>query len=136
MTEKVHHPAHYNQGQSRDPDGTATFEAIKVWDAWGYGYPACMANVLKYIQRAPYKEDARVDLEKALVYLGHAFDLLQAGDLSTIIPKTGKVMRAEDVAADWGLDMWLTQALLAMFHDVPEQAAYFVREHIRVTYGE
>ena len=59
-SEKIDHPAHYNQGG---------IEAIAVIEAWGLGFH--LGNVVKYISRAGRKPDADLldDLKKARWYL-------------------------------------------------------------------
>ena len=56
--EHVNHPAHYNQGK---------FEVMDVIDDWGLNF--ALGNVVKYVARAPYKNNALEDLQKAKWYL-------------------------------------------------------------------
>jgi hypothetical protein len=62
MADDVDHPPHY--GGAEDP-----YEAIKVIEAWGFGF--CLGNAVKYICRAGRKPgaDAAEDLKKAAWYL-------------------------------------------------------------------
>ena len=58
--ETVNHPLHYG--------GDATYEAIKVIEAWGLGFH--LGNAVKYIARAGKKSPHSVeDLRKARWYL-------------------------------------------------------------------
>jgi hypothetical protein len=70
MADAVNHPAHYNRGG---------VEAIDVIDAWGLSF--CLGNVIKYLSRAGYKDNAATieDLRKATWYLAHEIEL-QAAD--------------------------------------------------------
>lgn len=67
MTEKINHPAHY--GGADNP-----YEAIKVIEAWGLGFN--LGNTVKYIARAPYKDDLLEDLKKASWYLNREIQRL------------------------------------------------------------
>lgn len=57
-SDKVDHPVHYNKGR---------YEVIDVIDDWGLGFNT--GNVIKYIARAPHKENIVEDYEKAIWYL-------------------------------------------------------------------
>lgn len=69
--EMVNHPKHYTQ-----PHQTMeTKDTIKEWLHDYSGYEAyCIGNVLKYINRAPYKEKKYEDLEKACFYLNEVIN--------------------------------------------------------------
>ena len=58
--EKVNHPSHDTQG---------SIEVIDFIEAWNF--PFHLANAIKYISRAEYKdpENVKEDLEKAIWYL-------------------------------------------------------------------
>lgn len=60
--EHVEHPQHYGGAD-------ATYEAIKVIEAWDLGF--CLGNAVKYISRAGRKPgaDAVTDLEKSRWYI-------------------------------------------------------------------
>ena len=53
----VNHPSHYNQG----------IEPIDVIESWDLNFS--LGNAIKYILRAPYKNNELEDLEKAKWYL-------------------------------------------------------------------
>ena len=55
----VNHPAHYG--------GDATYETIKVIEAWGLGFS--LGNCVKYLSRAGKKGPVLEDLRKARFYL-------------------------------------------------------------------
>lgn len=55
----VDHPKHYHSQSG--------IEVIDAIEAWGLGF--CLGNVIKYVARAGYKDNAREDLQKALWYL-------------------------------------------------------------------
>lgn len=54
----VNHPSHYTY---------SSIEPIDVIEAWDLNFN--LGNVIKYVARAPYKNSALQDLEKAKVYL-------------------------------------------------------------------
>ena len=62
--EMVNHPEHY--GGQDNP-----YEVVKVCEAWGLDYDACLFNVVKYVARAGKKDDTKEleDLKKAAFYL-------------------------------------------------------------------
>lgn len=53
----VNHPKHYNQG----------IEPIDIIESWDLNFS--LGNAIKYILRAPYKNNELEDLEKAKWYL-------------------------------------------------------------------
>ena len=53
----VNHPSHYNKG----------IEPIDIIESWDLNFS--LGNAIKYILRAPYKNDELEDLEKAKWYL-------------------------------------------------------------------
>lgn len=53
----VDHPKHYNQG----------IEPIDIIESWDLNFS--LGNAIKYILRAPYKNNELEDLEKAKWYL-------------------------------------------------------------------
>lgn len=53
----VNHPKHYNQG----------IEPIDIIESWELNFS--LGNAIKYILRAPYKNNELEDLEKAKWYL-------------------------------------------------------------------
>lgn len=59
----VEHPSHYNQGK---------YEVIDVINDWKLNFN--LGNVVKYIARAEYKNNAIEDLEKALFYLKYEIE--------------------------------------------------------------
>lgn len=63
---KVSHPSHYNQGK---------YEVIDVINDWKLNF--ALGNVIKYVARAPYKENQREDLEKAAWYLNYELEHLE-----------------------------------------------------------
>lgn len=63
---KVEHPAHYNTSN------------IEVWDFIAdQGLDFFLGNVIKYVCRAPYKEDSIKDLEKARAYIDKKINELE-----------------------------------------------------------
>jgi len=102
----VNHPAHYNMGGPKEPDGTAKYEVIKVIEDWGLGFK--LGNALKYILRAPHKGTEATDLDKARWYLDrfiYCRELGEDGDL---------VMGAAEVAEAWSLGAELTDCIAAI----------------------
>ncbi len=59
VSSSVDHPKHYHSQSG--------IEVIDAIEAWGLGF--CLGNVIKYVARAGYKDNAREDLQKALWYL-------------------------------------------------------------------
>ena len=55
--EKVNHPSHYNKG----------IEVIDIIESWGLNFS--LGNAVKYILRAPYKDNSLEDLKKAQWYI-------------------------------------------------------------------
>lgn len=60
MNNNVEHPSHYNQGK---------YEVIDVINDWKLNFN--LGNVVKYVARAEYKNNAIEDLEKAMFYLNY-----------------------------------------------------------------
>ena len=56
-TSNIDHPQHYNQG----------IEPIDIIESWELNFS--LGNAIKYILRAPYKNNELEDLEKAKWYL-------------------------------------------------------------------
>lgn len=67
--EEVNHPAHYGGADN-------VYEAIKVIDAWQLNF--CLGNCVKYIARADHKGNRITDLRKAMWYLQHEIERLEA----------------------------------------------------------
>jgi hypothetical protein len=65
--EIINHPDHYNHGK---------IETIVAIDDWDLDF--CLGNAVKYIARAGHKGKPLDDLRKALWYIQHKIDLLQA----------------------------------------------------------
>lgn len=63
MNNPINHPSHYNFGK---------IEIIDAIEDWKLGFN--LGNVVKYIARADYKENALVDLEKAAWYLNREIE--------------------------------------------------------------
>ena len=66
MTDKIDHPSHYNQGK---------IEVIDFIEDQALGFR--LGNVVKYICRAPHKEDLINDLRKARWYLDRAISFAE-----------------------------------------------------------
>ena len=60
MNNNVEHPSHYNQGK---------YEVIDVINDWKLNFN--LGNVVKYVARADFKNNAIEDLEKAMFYLNY-----------------------------------------------------------------
>ena len=60
----VVHPSHYNQGK---------YEVIDVIQDWKMNFN--LGNVIKYVARADYKNNAIEDLEKAMFYLQYEINV-------------------------------------------------------------
>lgn len=66
----VHSPSHYTRGG---------IEAIDFIEAKGLGF--CLGNVVKYVSRAGFKADAKLqDLEKAQWYLTREIERIKKGE--------------------------------------------------------
>lgn len=57
---QVNHPSHYNK---------QFIEAIDVIELFVDSYSFCLGNFIKYISRAPYKNNFKEDIRKAFWYL-------------------------------------------------------------------
>lgn len=72
MTDNVNHPQHYTRGK---------IETIEVIDQITSGYPENLVNAIgrtvKYLDRAPFKNNTLEDLKKARWYLNCAIDKLE-----------------------------------------------------------
>lgn len=64
--DSVNHPSHYNQG---------TIEIIDFIEDWKLDFNS--GNVIKYVTRAPYKENKLEDLKKARFYLDRLITLAE-----------------------------------------------------------
>lgn len=68
----VDHPSHYNQGNIE------TIEIIKELTNGYTGFEGnLVGNVVKYLDRAPYKESKLQDIKKAQFYLNRLVDELE-----------------------------------------------------------
>lgn len=65
-TEAVNHPNHYNIGG---------IEVIDFIESWNLGFS--LGNAIKYIARAPYKNDELEDLKKARWYIDREIQRLE-----------------------------------------------------------
>lgn len=67
MTDNVDHPKHYTNGSIETIDMIeviiAPYDPVTGW---------CIANVVKYVSRAPLKNNLAEDLKKARWYLDRA----------------------------------------------------------------
>ena len=66
ITETVNHPNHYNVGG---------IEVIDFIESWNLGFS--LGNAIKYIARAPYKNDELEDLKKARWYIDREIQRLE-----------------------------------------------------------
>jgi hypothetical protein len=72
---KVNHPSHYQCGEKL-ADGSSTYEAINVIEAWELGFN--LGNVVKYISRSGKKTLSPLeDLKKSQWYLARQIALLE-----------------------------------------------------------
>jgi hypothetical protein len=113
----VNHPSHYNQGQ-KDADGTATFEAIKVIEDWGFGEGFTVGNALKYLSRAKFKGSEKVDIKKAAWYLRRAHEEGAKSPVTHL-----RRFRPNEVIRAWGLTGKLEEAALLMVRGKYDLAA-------------
>ena len=63
MSDNINHPKHYNQG---------IIEVIDVIEDWQLNFN--LGNVIKYVGRADFKNNAIEDLEKAAWYLNREIE--------------------------------------------------------------
>ena len=71
VSSAVNHPSHYNQGNIE------TIEMIKEITNGYTGFEGFLVgNVVKYLDRAPYKESKEQDVKKAQFYLNSLVDEL------------------------------------------------------------
>ena len=71
MTDEVHNPAHYTQGNIECLD--AIKEALGTEQFIGF----CKGNALKYIWRSDWKKDPALDTAKAIFYLTRLAEVLE-----------------------------------------------------------
>lgn len=92
----INHPSHYTDGK---------FETIEAIESWRLGYH--LGNAVKYISRAGKKsKDTEVeDLRKARWYIKRYLDYH---------PFPPESIGAMEYAADKGLDLYLTGAVLCL----------------------
>ena len=64
--EKINHPSHYNIGK---------IEAIDFLEDQKLGFH--LGNAIKYICRAPYKNEELIDLSKAIWYISRRIKQLE-----------------------------------------------------------
>ena len=67
MMEKIKHPAHYAEGRKYEP-----YKVIKDWDL-----NFNLGNAVKYIFRAGRKDNAAVDLKKAIEYIQFELEAIE-----------------------------------------------------------
>lgn len=69
MSDNVNHPPHYTQGKVETIDAITSvivgYDAVSAY---------CLGNVVKYIARAPFKDNAHEDLRKARWYFDRALE--------------------------------------------------------------
>lgn len=82
--EMVHHPRHYNMGK---------IEVIDAIEDWGLGFN--LGNAVKYIARAPHKEQPTADLEKAAWYLLRELLVKHGADPDKIIAIVSTIKRVK-----------------------------------------
>lgn len=75
---KINHPFHYNKGE---------FEAIDVIEDWDLNFN--VGNAIKYIARAPYKNNRIEDYEKAIWYLQREIQRIQNKKASQEVERIG-----------------------------------------------
>jgi len=142
--EAVDHPEHYNAGRTLDEDGTAKFEPIKIIEAWDLGLGFCLGNAIKYVLRAPHKDDEVEDLEKALWYLKRALDycgprgvyqITEDPDDPTVIHVEfgERVELASDACNDWGVQGWLNGVMKAIAMGNIKEAVFCLEQHLGVS---
>lgn len=66
----VNHPPHY-----RCPNPKYDFQVIHIIEAWLLDRDHYLANAVKYILRAPYKDNPVQDVKKAVFYLNRWVEL-------------------------------------------------------------
>lgn len=112
VNDVINHPSHYTDGK---------FETIEAIESWRLGYH--LGNAVKYISRAGKKsKDTEVeDLRKARWYIKRYLDYH---------PFPPESIGAMEYAADKGLDLYLTGAVLCLVastHQFGESQDIFVR---------
>mgnify|MGYP006314236975 CR=1 FL=1 len=63
--EAINHPIHYNKG----------IEAMDFIESWDLNFS--LGNAIKYIVRAPYKNDELEDLKKASWYINREMERIE-----------------------------------------------------------
>ena len=101
----VHAPSHYVEGRSIE-----SYQVLERWNLVQHHYLAC---AFKYLARAGRKEDAILDLNKALWYLGR-FETL---DVKLDPMSLTEELAPLDLFADWGFseESFRAQALWEVY---------------------
>lgn len=76
MMEKIKHPAHYAEGRKYEP-----YKVIKDWDL-----NFNLGNAVKYLSRAGRKDNAVVDLKKAIEYIQFELEAIEGEQENTTEP--------------------------------------------------
>ena len=85
---KVKHPSHYAEGRKYEP-----VDVIRDWEL-----NFNLGNAVKYISRAGRKEDAVLDLEKAIQYIQFEIDAIKAENTPHSEDKLDAMRYAVDVS--------------------------------------
>lgn len=75
MSDKVNHPAHYNNA------GIECIEAIVLMCGKKEAIGFCKGNAIKYLWRQGLKGEAKTDVEKARWYINYAKELCGESEL-------------------------------------------------------
>lgn len=99
LTTELAKAPHYNVGG---------IEVIDLIEDWGMGRGFRIGNAIKYVLRAPHKENYVTDLKKAYYYILRELTVTAAETEQSWItdsPLT-KSYRAADISQSWSLDNW------------------------------
>lgn len=116
-------PAHYVEGRMIEP--------INVIEAWRIGHH--LACVLKYISRAGRKDNALLDLNKALWYLNREITKTQRYFIDAPLDHD-KCPCPQEIAKDWKLSPNLTAVLEMIWTDATFKGNFevFIKNHLLV----
>lgn len=102
MSERVNHPSYYG--------GDVKYETIKLVVNWDFGF--CVGNTLKYIMRAPNKDNYIEDMKKARWYLDYAIKTNE-GRWRWLLRWWRKLSCAENLFVKEALVYWTIDGLRA-----------------------
>jgi len=121
--ESVDHPKHYTFG------GIEVIDVIEGWDL-----PFHLANVIKYVSRAPYKSNFKEDLQKARWYLDRFITKCKYSktfkvNVSPDVPDIAKVLEAWKIQ-DLELSSVIENVYFSRYDRAIEMLSYIIERTV------